>query len=59
MKYDKTMSAVSVFCWLLTYVFLSIIAAVSVTLLDKAPSKEITDIYDAATAPGAFEGDDQ
>jgi sodium/proline symporter len=36
-------------------VILSIIAAVVVTLLDKAPSKEITDIYDTATAPGAFE----
>jgi sodium/proline symporter len=40
-------------------VILSIIAAVAVTLLDKAPSKEVTDIYDAATAPGAFEGEDQ
>ena len=29
----------------------SMLAAVVVTLLDKAPSKEITDIYDAATAP--------
>ena len=29
----------------------SMIAAVVVTLLDKAPSKEVTDIYDAATAP--------
>jgi sodium/proline symporter len=38
-------------------VILSIIAAVAVTLLDKAPAKEITDIYDAATAPGAFEGE--
>ncbi len=36
-------------------VILSIIAAVTVTLLDKAPAKEVTDIYDAATAPGAFE----
>ncbi len=39
-------------------VILSIIAAVAVTLLDKAPSKEITDIYDAATAPGAFEDEE-
>lgn len=31
----------------------SMIAAVVVTLLDKAPSKEVTDIYDAATAPEA------
>jgi sodium/proline symporter len=38
-------------------VILSIIAAVAVTLLDKAPAKEVTDIYDAATAPGAFEGE--
>jgi len=29
----------------------SMLAAVVVTLLDKAPSKEITDIYDKATAP--------
>ncbi|MBE6645260.1 MAG: sodium/proline symporter PutP [Ruminococcaceae bacterium] len=29
----------------------SMIAAVTVTLLDKKPSKEITDIFDAATAP--------
>ena len=29
----------------------SMIAAVVVTLLDKAPSKEVTDIYDAATTP--------
>lgn len=29
----------------------SMIAAVVVTLIDKEPSKEITDIYDAATAP--------
>ena len=29
----------------------SLIASVAVTLLDKAPSKEVTDIYDAATAP--------
>ncbi len=29
----------------------SMIAAVAVTLLDKAPGKEITDIFDAATAP--------
>ncbi len=29
----------------------SMLAAVVVTLLDKAPSKEVTDIYDAATAP--------
>ncbi|MBR7098292.1 MAG: sodium/proline symporter PutP [Clostridia bacterium] len=29
----------------------SMIAAVVVTLLDKQPAKEITDIYDAATAP--------
>ncbi len=40
-------------------VILSIIAAVAVTLLDKEPSKEITDIYDAATAPGAFEGENE
>ncbi len=33
----------------------SMIAAVSATLLDKKPSKEITDIYDAATAPEAEE----
>ena len=31
----------------------SMIACVVVTLLDKEPSKEITDIYDAATAPEA------
>jgi len=30
---------------------LSMIAAVVVTLIDKAPEKEITDIFDAATAP--------
>ena len=30
---------------------ISMIAAVAVTLLDKEPSKEITDIFDAATAP--------
>jgi len=30
---------------------ISMIAAVVVTLLDKAPAKEVTDIYDAATAP--------
>ena len=30
---------------------ISMIAAVVVTLIDKAPSKEITDIYDEATAP--------
>lgn len=29
----------------------SMIAAVVVTLLDKAPTKEVTDIYDAATTP--------
>ena len=29
----------------------SLIASVAVTLLDKAPSKEVTDIYDAATSP--------
>ena len=29
----------------------SMIAAVVVTLLDKAPAKEVTDIYDAATTP--------
>ena len=29
----------------------SMLAAIVVTLLDKAPSKEITDIFDAATAP--------
>ena len=29
----------------------SMAAAIIVTLIDKAPSKEITDIYDAATAP--------
>lgn len=29
----------------------SMLVAVVVTLIDKAPSKEITDIYDAATAP--------
>ena len=29
----------------------SMLVAVAVTLLDKAPAKEITDIYDAATAP--------
>ena len=40
-------------------VILSIIAAVTVTLLDKAPSKEITDIYDTATAPDAFEGEEE
>ena len=33
----------------------SMIAAVSATLLDKEPSKEITDIYDSATAPEAEE----
>ena len=32
-------------------VIASAIAAVVVTLLDKAPAKEVTDIYDAATAP--------
>ena len=31
----------------------SMIAAVTVTLLDKEPSKEVTDIYDKATAPEA------
>ena len=31
----------------------SMIAAIVVTLLDKEPSKEITDIYDAATTPEA------
>jgi len=30
---------------------ISMIAAIVVTLLDKAPSKEITDIYDEATSP--------
>ena len=40
-------------------VILSIIAAVTVTLIDKAPSKEITDIYDTATAPGAFESEEE
>ena len=30
---------------------ISLIAAVVATLLDKEPSKEITDIFDAATAP--------
>ena len=39
-------------------VILSIIAAVAVTLLDKAPAKEVTDIYDTATAPNAFEGEE-
>ena len=29
----------------------SLIASVAVTLLDKEPSKEVTDIYDAATSP--------
>lgn len=36
-------------------VILSIIAAIAVTFLDKAPSKEVTDIYDSAIAPDAFE----
>ena len=36
-------------------VIMSIIAAVVFTLIDKEPSKEVTDIYDAATAPNAFE----
>ena len=39
-------------------VILSAIAAVAVTLLDKAPAKEVTDIYDMATAPDAFEAED-
>ena len=39
-------------------VILSIIAAVAVTLLDKEPSKEVTDIYDTATAPNAFESEE-
>ena len=29
----------------------SMLAAIVVTLLDEAPSKEVTDIYDAATSP--------
>ena len=29
----------------------SFLAAIVVTLLDKAPAKEVTDIFDAATAP--------
>lgn len=33
----------------------SMIAAVAATLLDKEPSKEITDIYDSATAPESEE----
>ena len=39
-------------------VIVSLIAAIVFTLLDKEPSKEITDIFDAATAPNAFEDDD-
>jgi sodium/proline symporter len=40
-------------------VIVSIIAAVAVTLIDKEPGAEVTAIYDAATAPGAFETEEQ